>query len=127
MAVANSTSQGTSRAKKLDGVTSSSTAPSAPPTRLMTIRARERKAGGAADMLRDGEAGDDLAGKQRHGGGDIGGARIHAGQDQGRQGEEGAAARQRVLHPRPQRGRKQDCQAHKAEQQSGSAASVRDA
>ena len=38
--VANSTSHGTIFAKKLAGVASSSTAPIAPPTRLMTIRAR---------------------------------------------------------------------------------------
>ena len=37
--VANSTSQGTRCAKKLDGVTSSSTAPQAPPTRLMITSA----------------------------------------------------------------------------------------
>ena len=42
--VANSTSHGTSRAKKVGGVTSSSVAPSTPPTRLMTNRARNDKA-----------------------------------------------------------------------------------
>ncbi len=38
--VANSTSHGTSRAKKLEGVSRSSAAPTAPPARLITTRVR---------------------------------------------------------------------------------------
>ena len=41
IAVANSTSQGTSRAKNAAGVASSSSAPSAPPAKLMTNSARK--------------------------------------------------------------------------------------
>ena len=46
----------------------------------------------------------DLAGKQRDGRGDIGRARIEPGEEQGRKGDEGSAARQRVLHPGPESG-----------------------
>ena len=52
IAVANSTSQGTRRAKKADGVTSSSTAPSAPPMRLMMTSARKERPAAPETSLR---------------------------------------------------------------------------
>ena len=56
------------------------------------------------DQLAPGNAGGDLAGKQRHGGGDIGQLGIKPGGDQGRQSDETAAAGQGILRPGPQPG-----------------------
>ncbi len=50
--VANSTSHGTSRAKKLDGVSNSSAAPTAPPARLMIARVRNFSPPAPKTMLR---------------------------------------------------------------------------
>jgi hypothetical protein len=50
--VANKTSHGTRRAKKLDGVTSSSTAPATPPTRLIAIRCVKERLAAPETFLR---------------------------------------------------------------------------
>ena len=103
-AVANSTSNGTSRSKKAAGVASSRSAPTTPPARLITTSARKESAPTPETSCRAGERGRDLAREQRDRGGDVGRARIHAGEQQRRQGQERPAPRERVLDAGKQRG-----------------------
>ena len=79
-----------------------------PPTRLITNERAQGQARRASGVGAAGEAGHELGGKQRHGRGDVGRARVHAGQHQRRQRDERAAAGERILRARPQRGDEED-------------------
>ena len=89
------------------GVTSSSIAPKAPPIRLATTSMRNESPA-APGAFAPRPAHRDLGREQRDGRGDVGGARIHARQHQRRQGDEGAAAGQRILGAGPDRSEEED-------------------
>ena len=107
--MAKRTSQGTIRAKKEAGVTSSSRPPSAPPTRLIRQQsAKGQRIGASARVCALPAPSTSWPGNMRDRRRNVGGARVHSGQNESRQGHERPATRERILNPGPEPGREQD-------------------